>query len=151
MNICDMADCQFYLFRDPDTKDGVAIIEIPKTNGVFNNQPVELDEIVGIALAKSLSTATWNAWLNHADKQVIVIKFKWYDALVDKCPSDAFRYFIGSRHEGTLPLECISEAEARTVLVIGQLDYFQAVEVNATDNKMTRIEVEYNGKVDLEG
>ena len=146
-----MADCQFYLFRDPVTKDDVAIIQIPKTNGVFNNQEVELDEIVGISLSSAYSTVSWNAWLDEQNKQVIVVAFKWHDTNTENCPSDAFRYFIGSRHGGTLPLECITEAEARTVLVIGQLDYFQAVGISADNNKVTRVEVEYIGKVDPEG
>ena len=146
-----MADCQFYLFRDPDTKDGVAIIEVPKINRAFHDSPVELDELIDINLSSGYSYASWNGWANQEHSQVLELKFEWHSECVEQISSDAFRYFIGSRPESKLMLECMGEAEAKTALVIGQLDHFQtkgARSKNATAREVTILDVVYVGKVD---
>jgi hypothetical protein len=154
MNICDMADCQFYLFRDPDTKDGLAIMEIPITQCMPNSPRITSLTLTGLTEIYLYESKSWVGWQGHAHdghSKIIKMKISWEDSIVDKHIPDSFKWMVGREDSAEIHLECIDEASAKTALVIAQLDHYRAKEIVARNDSETTLEMVYVGKVDPRG
>lgn len=148
-----MADCQFYLFRDPDTKDSIAIIEIPISQCMPNAPLIDSLTLTGVRQVYLQPDKSWMTWIGRAQPthgKIIEIKFIWDTETIEKYPTESFRFIIGNSNND-LELECIGEAEAKTLLVIAQLDYFRAKSVIAVTDEESKVEALYVGRVDPEG
>ena len=151
MQLCDHTNSQFYLFKCRETGDGVAIIELPRMKGIpEDDSPIAFTTISDCHIyGESSITVEWEGCIGS---MLVECKFKWEPKDVDEQPSDAMQHFVREHPDKSFFAPRIPEAEALTLLTIGQLDWFrcQNLQYHKRDETRVSMSCDYHGKLDPE-